>query len=505
LTPIDKGWALGYEGVPSFSDIKLDGVAYVDASGNGGGEIQVQGRQVSLYGGSQIVNYTLGDAQGGNLTVNASDLLEVSGYFASDDYIVLSNLGSGSFGDGSAGDLTINTQQLIVRDGAFLSTSTYGSGFGGKLNVNASQSVELSGFSAIDTNNLSGLYARTQGAGAGGDVSIVTQRLIVRDGARVDTSTLADGNAGSVKVDATESVTLSGTTANREWPSAIFTQTIGNGAGGDLRITTRQLSVLNDAEISSATSGQQGGNITINAQNIQLRNNSPISSRVMDSTGQGGDITINSNIFIALEGSDVLATAKGGNGGNITINSPVFLADIYGNGGTGVKSGNTQDVNELLGDSRVDISAQSQASVSGDVKIPDFTFLQNALSAESTKFVSAEQAVANSCLARRNVQQSKFTITGTGGLPVTPYDDRVDGWYGLPVAGEARDPRGLGRGDIIPNPQSPMPNPQSAKWKVGNPIVEAQRIVRTADGRTLIASASEKITQSPQALICDRQ
>ena len=49
-----SNWALGYEGVENFGDIQLTQGAVVDASGEGGGAIQVQGRQVSVQDGSQI-------------------------------------------------------------------------------------------------------------------------------------------------------------------------------------------------------------------------------------------------------------------------------------------------------------------------------------------------------------------------------------------------------------------------------------------------------------------
>jgi filamentous hemagglutinin family protein len=43
ITPIVVGWRFGYEGVPEFGDIQLSDAADVDASGEGGGTIRLQG------------------------------------------------------------------------------------------------------------------------------------------------------------------------------------------------------------------------------------------------------------------------------------------------------------------------------------------------------------------------------------------------------------------------------------------------------------------------------
>ena len=59
LTPIESGWALGYEGVPTFGDIQLSGVATADTSGAGGGDVRVQARRVTLTNGSSIEASTL--------------------------------------------------------------------------------------------------------------------------------------------------------------------------------------------------------------------------------------------------------------------------------------------------------------------------------------------------------------------------------------------------------------------------------------------------------------
>ncbi|MGQ4646271.1 hypothetical protein [Lyngbya aestuarii] len=71
----------------------------------------------------------------------ASDRVEVTGI----NNGLRSSLGSESGGKGDAGEVTIETGQLLVSDGAFVSTSSANEGAGGNLRVFASDRVEVIG------------------------------------------------------------------------------------------------------------------------------------------------------------------------------------------------------------------------------------------------------------------------------------------------------------------------------------------------------------------------
>jgi filamentous hemagglutinin family protein len=78
LSPIPQGWMLGYQGVNNFQDIKLSQLAFVDTTdrttNNGGGDIQVRGRQLSILEGAAIQSTTLGALPGGNIQAIATTL-----------------------------------------------------------------------------------------------------------------------------------------------------------------------------------------------------------------------------------------------------------------------------------------------------------------------------------------------------------------------------------------------------------------------------------------------
>ncbi len=238
--------------------------------------------------------------------------------------------------------------------------------------------------------------------------------------------------------------------------------------------------------IASATQGS-GGSVNLTANDIRLNNNSLVS---VISPTEGGNITSNSHIFIALENSDILANVN--RGGNITITSPVFVADIFANGGVGISRQIPTDFNQLRSNGRVDILSRA-----GVVTIPDFSFLQNALLSLSNRFKNVEQTVVNSCLTSRNRSRGSFTVTGTGNLPVNPYNN-ADIWYVLPGVGanpHARPVQGRTQ------PLTSQSGTASRPWKIGDAIVEAQGIVHTADGRTLLTTMPPQV-QTATSLVC---
>lgn len=534
------------------------GVFALTYAARNAGNITINTKQLIVQDGSAVsASNLVGTGNGGDLTVNASELVELSG--TSPDGVVPSNLSAASAGaTGNSGDLLVNTSRLIVRDGAALATATNGLGQGGDLTINASD-VEFSGVSAAGVNPTfitTDTFGQMLGAGNAGDLTINTERLIVRDGAVVSASTWGPGLGGRLKINASESVQLSGTPANG-LPSGLYAQGFGAGNAGDLEVTTPTLSVQNGARItvgttdastdlsfargslivglvqitfpdqSTGNAGEMkinadsiqlnngsltassiragGGNITTNANNIELRNSSLISSSVANSTGGGGDIKINSGTFVALEDSDILANADEGPGGNITIKSPVFLADLFSSGKATAVGRNPGNFAQFRGNGRVDISASSRVGISGSVSVPDFTFLQNSLAALSGNFVNPEQAIAYSCLSRRNAERGSFTVTGTGGLPRTPYDAMLGQYPVSKVQGltpQASSPSQSSHQGNLPLSREDSQSPISHKWKLGDPVQEAQGMTATADGRILVGTSSQLAAVNAEDLIC---
>ncbi|MDJ0687216.1 MAG: S-layer family protein [Xenococcaceae cyanobacterium MO_188.B32] len=324
LTAVDKGWRLGYEDVHNFRNIQLSQGVTVDASGQGGGEVQIQGARLVMGNLSEIIADTLGNRDGGDILIQATDEIVLDNATISAE-VSEQATGSGgnitiktrqlsiingeelgvistpTLGEGDAGNLTVETERLVIRDGGQLTADTVGIGNAGNLTVRASESVEVSGTST-DGRFRSGLFAETSStdsnAGDGGELTITTGQLLVQDGA------------------------------------AVAVETRGAGDGGNLKIDTRQLSIRNGGQVSAGTLGTpstgQGGSITVNASEfvevIGTRCESP-SGLFAPTFGaaDGGDLTITTRSLSVREGGTIststLAVFAEGRGGDLTINA----------------------------------------------------------------------------------------------------------------------------------------------------------------------------------------
>ncbi len=374
-------------------NISLTNGARVDVSGEGGGYIQVQGGQVTLSGGSQIVANTL-DQKGGDITIQANrfDLRDRSSVSASsfgagaagnltvsatesvnltgNEHIGIvltkifrgqltpSDLQNGlfsmNFGSGASGNLTIQTGSFNAQNGGLAATSSFGTGLGGNLTLNATNSVQL-----VDAALLTG----TAGSQAAGELTINTGQLIARDGAVVATSTLGTGSGGNLTVTANSvevtgvsvgSFNLLGLPGSAPISSGLFTlSSVGSGVAGDLTINTRTLLVQEGGAISTSTlNGLAAGNININAPDlVELRGTgqlqivqeilkgtidpSDLRSGIFSSSfgGKVGNITIETGKLIATNGGVVSASAfEDGLGGNLTVNAPGGVVELTGGG-----------------------------------------------------------------------------------------------------------------------------------------------------------------------------
>ncbi len=409
LTSTDNGWVFGFEGVQNFNDIHLSQEAVVDAGGfvsfpppssesnpevrlvNEGksGDIQLRSRNLTIDN-SHITTVNYGIETGANLTVTA-DSIKISGTLA-DPLFPPDKLAAGlftqTFDSGAAGNLIINTRELIVRDGAQISSGTFASGLGGSLTVTASESVTLIG-RRKDGLFGSGLFSQTQGSGNAGDLSITTRRLIVKDGAEISSGTVDIGNAGNLSVKASESVVVSGggidyTNQNSFISSFIGTQGAA-GVGGTLTIETKALTI-EEGQISASTGGEQaGGNVIVNTERLLLQNGGQILALTVGQ-GKGGTLNVNASESTELIGISFHGFPSGlftqsqslGDAGDLTLSSgrlvirdgAAISADTDLNGQGGSITINARDFVELSGISSVTVPPESSPAVRHDGRLP---------------------------------------------------------------------------------------------------------------------------------------
>ncbi|MBP5977853.1 filamentous hemagglutinin N-terminal domain-containing protein, partial [Brasilonema sp. CT11] len=362
LTPTDKGFALGYGGVQNFGNIQLSQRATVDASGEGGGDIQVQGRRVTVTNGSQIETSTLGAKQGGNLVVNATESVEIGGPKGLNAFVY-------PRATGNTGDLTINTRELLVRDRAFVEDSTYGAGNAGNLTINTREllirdeaqvravvspgAVGKAGNVAVTADNVqvigssdrqtsSKLSTATEGKGDAGDLTINTRELLIQDGAVIDAGTYDAGKGGKLAVTA-DSVQVIGSDA-KPYPSTLTVQANSKASGdaGDLTINTRELLLQDWARVHAGSLGaSNGGNLNIQARELLIQGGGQIGAGAInnaddnvDPTGRGGNLTVTADSVQVVGTSSIfpkrfsgigVQTQGTGDAGDLTINTRELL------------------------------------------------------------------------------------------------------------------------------------------------------------------------------------
>jgi filamentous hemagglutinin family protein len=488
-------------------DGRLPSALFSETQGKGdAGELTIETGRLLVRGGAGVSTRSLSEGQGGNLTVIASNSVELID--TSLDGRFVSGLSTAAASTGDAGNLSIFTGKLLIQNGALASAGTFGRGKGGILNVNASDSVELIGTSTTGRDR-SGLFVQTQGAGDAGNLNVVTRRLSVQGGAVVSASTFSEGKGGKLTVTATDLVELRGTSANGQLPSGLFAQTDNAGVAGDLKIDTGLLSVRDRAQVTVGSQGLgNAGNLDVTARSIELDTEGKLTAATL--SGNGGNITLQvQDLLLLRNGSQISTSAgtaeKGGDGGNITINTPFIVAvpkensDISADAFTG-KGGNVQITGTSLfgiqfrpqDTAESDITASSRFGVQGTVQIrtPDVD-PSRGLTNLPAEVIDASNQIAQNCPTGRQVAQNEFIVTGRGGLPDNPNQtlstDAV--WADLRPIPQTVETRNSSLNVTPPNNSRAMP------------LVEASRWIINAKGQVVLTASAPNVTPSHPGLM----
>ncbi|MGI0493635.1 filamentous hemagglutinin N-terminal domain-containing protein [Alkalinema pantanalense CENA528] len=405
--------------------------------------IKIAANQLVVQEGGRIESQTFTPGGSGNLTLNIRDRLEVHGFNQSNPYNV-SGIGSVTFGMGDAGEVQVSAKDLQLLKGGSLFSATASTGQAGKVTVNVADLIEIAD-AVPATVSSSSIVSSSIGAGNASDVFINTSRLLLRDSGVIGSTALAYGSTGNITVNASESVELRGIAEGLTLPSRLLaaveivdprTQAYlrvppipmgnagtviintpslkiidratvsvrndGPGKAGDLRLGTQSI-VLDDlASITASTTSGNGGNIYINSSSFLLMRHGSLVSASTKGTGDGGNITIYSPILLGLENSDIIANAIKGRGGNINITTQGILGLKYRNVLTPEN----------------DITASSEFGVSGNVQVNTIGTDPNAgLTELPVNVADASQKIATGCNAN---QGSQFVATGRGGIPQNP-------------------------------------------------------------------------------------
>ncbi|MBD1912505.1 MULTISPECIES: filamentous hemagglutinin N-terminal domain-containing protein [unclassified Leptolyngbya] len=299
----------------------------------GGDRIRIDNSTVS----SQLMDGAVG--QGGNVGIAANRLWVVNGAALSSssfgtgdggavqvlvgDRTVIDNSSLNSEVSGNAqgdgGDVSIATGSLRVLNNAQLSATTFSQGDAGDVLIQARDNVLFDQAFAFSRVNRAGV-------GEGGNVAIVSGSVTVLNGSQLIADSQGRGNAGNVFIQARDRVLFQGTSPNGQLASAAFTDVDPEGVGhsGNIGILANTLELRDRASLtaSNASTGDAGSVILGVSDRILLDNAALASELESTGRGQGGNVVIGTGDLTLRNESRVLAQTRGmGNAGNVIIDA----------------------------------------------------------------------------------------------------------------------------------------------------------------------------------------
>ncbi|MGR3279714.1 two-partner secretion domain-containing protein, partial [Acaryochloris marina NIES-2412] len=246
--------------------------------------------------------------------------------------------------------------------------------------VKSFQDIQLSQRALVDTSGI-----------VGGPIVLHGRNIFLDDGSTILIQNFGDQLSGDLEVYASNKVTLNNiakegrfaspilaeiidSEQNARIASTFLTETVGQSRAGNIKITAKNLIVLDGGQILSRTHGSgDAGNVNINtSESTQVLNSSPELpiffsniSTASFSPGNSGSLTIATDQLIATNGGAIAsATFNVGKGGDVTVTAnDIFLrgtvpflfnpssisASTFGSGNAGTIFINTSSLSLLDG------------------------------------------------------------------------------------------------------------------------------------------------------------
>lgn len=341
LNHIDSNLSLSFPKGVARANVFLNNKAKVNVSAGGGGSIAIHAHNLKLEGESGLQG---GISTGDSVDDRAGDIvIDATGEITLTDSSFVFNKMQGTAGN--AGDILIATGSLYANDGSRLVTQSTGNGNAGNVVINARDTVSFDGKNSPNEagifTNIRQAIVNTQVAGNGGNITITTDSLDLKNGARLSSANVsAQGNAGDITINASKTVLFKGSIDRAEdFNGGIITivQPAGQGNAGNISITTGSLYLTNGARLLTRNSGTQGnsGNVTIKAtkevlfdgEDLNYKPSGVFVNAIPGKTPETENLKVNAGQIIIATGSLYLKngarldanTNREGNAGNINI------------------------------------------------------------------------------------------------------------------------------------------------------------------------------------------
>ncbi len=284
-----RGFRTG--GIPSY----LLNEANFEGTGNSRSLTINTQRLIIEDGGSLAVGNSNAVGRGGDIIINASESVELSGVNGWNAGSEIS-IRAYNIATNVAGSIWINTNRLVVANQAIIGGKHAGSGDGGDLTINAN-TILLANQGSITANTASG---------NGGNINLnVRDGLFLRNQGQISTEAGGTGNGGNIAINAATIVALE----NSDIVANAFA-----GSGGQININTQGIfgtefreALTINSDITASSEFGLSGTVVINNPAVNpTRGLIKLSERVNDPTGQ-----VQSGCA-ASRGGSFMITGRGG-------------------------------------------------------------------------------------------------------------------------------------------------------------------------------------------------
>jgi filamentous hemagglutinin family protein len=318
----------------------------IQNSATAGGDIQIQGGQVTLDN-TVVVSQNFGDQDNGEISLRGTQV----------DFNN-SSLNTNAYASGDGGDIRVGADTLNIHDGGGITTGGFFSGSSGDVDIQVTGTLSLSNQVLLGSSFLGSPLNRTDGSS--GNVFIAAGNLDVENSGISSGTTLGESPGSNVIIRVADSINLRG--------GRLAASSVGASSSGNITIETGNLTleekagnlsfissaVINPAELTRLVEidasiypqafldiirpllinldpnsfGQaDSGAVSINARDsIQISDGSSIETNAFGQASGGGlnatADTIELTGFLSRISSDALFDVLGGgNGGDVTVSS----------------------------------------------------------------------------------------------------------------------------------------------------------------------------------------
>jgi len=342
--------------------ITRNSAIFAETEGAGsGGNIFLQVGRLEIIENGRMSTTSRGEGHSGNINVTATEAVSILGNreqnqvntFLTADANAQGNGGkislsspslsidagliqAAAFDKGNAGDISLKIDQLVLKNGGAIKVASAGSGAAGNVEVvglsnNNIETIDIFGERIFEEspNQPSGIASSAFGNGTGGTIRIAAQTLNLDKRGTIQTLTEGKGDAGDIRIDVNDLTITDGADidASNEGNGYSKSGQIDIKATGNVLITAEPVSgdvlasnqgfVYNNhlgGIYSIAKKTGHGGNITLSAGQLTLRDNGVISAKSTAYAGDAGNINLKTNELHISDGWIDVSSELGLNG-----------------------------------------------------------------------------------------------------------------------------------------------------------------------------------------------